>query len=617
MTDVTNRTIGGFIQSNQVGLGGLNQDGQALLGAIAASLGMTPESFYANHVSSAYRSPSENRAVGGARNSQHMNAIAIDVRGLTPEQREVATRAAVRAGAGGIGLYPSGAMHFDTRPTVNGRVTTWGANYRASSTPGWLSGIVRDVGKATQEAGGFLQGIGSFLGGQFQRDAQAAAQNAGLREGVQASTPAAWSPPAMDPSQPVMGLNPFGNIGPMNLEPYGPQVGPNVGFQDVQGFAARNPAFSAAMDAPFSPALDYGMPQDDSRFSFDGFAPSSPAVSWGDIQTAQQAMQVSPSAFQAAPNISLDYSSLAAPADASRFSMDGFAPSAPAMTSLQSIGIQDPLASFSPAPNISLDYSSIAPASRTASVGNEDTMAFAPGEVTPAGVQAIQSVSPSPEQTAAPTATPSVSSPQVAATGPQSYANPISGLNTALPTTASLAPPAPAVTGGVLRSGQQMPAMSAPMSFGTPPATPAYAPGALLSSFSPQTAAQSFAPGIAGSLITNAQNMGFAVPEAGYAYGYSPFSPGGLALMTQQQLTPTTGWDPSIPASGPGIFGAFQAATTPAIGNWDNQGQGFGNVYGDFGSLAGLGFNSMNGLDGFGGGGSWSDPGSQLGGSLY
>jgi len=70
-------------------------------------------------VKSGYRSPEQNRAVGGAKNSQHIQGRAVD---LATKDMPASERAQLLAMAyddakiGGIGLYPTGSIHIDTRP---------------------------------------------------------------------------------------------------------------------------------------------------------------------------------------------------------------------------------------------------------------------------------------------------------------------------------------------------------------------------------------------------------------------------------------------------------------------------------------------------------------------
>lgn len=93
-----------------------------------------------DQVISGYRDPQHNAAVGGARNSQHTlgNAIDISGRGLTDEQRAGILQHAISQGAKGVGLYPGGSLHFDTRQNP----AFWGlggsyAGATADQAPEW------------------------------------------------------------------------------------------------------------------------------------------------------------------------------------------------------------------------------------------------------------------------------------------------------------------------------------------------------------------------------------------------------------------------------------------------------------------------------------------------
>lgn len=80
-------------------------------------------------LTSAYRSPKHNRAVGGAKKSLHMQGIAFDVRmdNHDPHEFEAAARA---VGFTGFGYYPkSGFMHIDT-----GRKRSWGTPWPRTAT---------------------------------------------------------------------------------------------------------------------------------------------------------------------------------------------------------------------------------------------------------------------------------------------------------------------------------------------------------------------------------------------------------------------------------------------------------------------------------------------------
>lgn len=80
-------------------------------------------------VSSAYRSPAHNRAVGGAPRSKHMDGTAFDI--AMANHDPVAFEAAARAvGFLGFGYYPrSGFMHIDLGPARQ-----WGERFPVRAT---------------------------------------------------------------------------------------------------------------------------------------------------------------------------------------------------------------------------------------------------------------------------------------------------------------------------------------------------------------------------------------------------------------------------------------------------------------------------------------------------
>jgi uncharacterized protein YcbK (DUF882 family) len=86
-------------------------------------------------VNSAFRTPEYNRKIGGARNSQHVQGRALDLRppaGWTTDRfyrliRALADELFVHGEdlIGGIGQYPN-FVHVDTRPTK--RLAVWSGN---------------------------------------------------------------------------------------------------------------------------------------------------------------------------------------------------------------------------------------------------------------------------------------------------------------------------------------------------------------------------------------------------------------------------------------------------------------------------------------------------------
>ena len=84
---------------------------------------------------SAYRDPSYNASVGGARGSQHIHGNAFDVStaGMSPEERAALIQAAKAAGFQGFGGYDN-SLHFDV-----GSPRAWGSDYTGATTPDWLT----------------------------------------------------------------------------------------------------------------------------------------------------------------------------------------------------------------------------------------------------------------------------------------------------------------------------------------------------------------------------------------------------------------------------------------------------------------------------------------------
>lgn len=73
------------------------------------------------HVNSGYRTPTYNKKIGGASDSQHKKAKAGDItaKSFTPKQLAARIEKLIKAGEmkqGGIGIYP-GFVHYDVRGT--------------------------------------------------------------------------------------------------------------------------------------------------------------------------------------------------------------------------------------------------------------------------------------------------------------------------------------------------------------------------------------------------------------------------------------------------------------------------------------------------------------------
>lgn len=78
------------------------------------------------YISSSYRTPAHNKAVGGAKNSQHLQAKAADIstRNKTPKQLARIIEKLIAEGKiaiKGVGVYP-GFVHVDIR---SGKAARW------------------------------------------------------------------------------------------------------------------------------------------------------------------------------------------------------------------------------------------------------------------------------------------------------------------------------------------------------------------------------------------------------------------------------------------------------------------------------------------------------------
>lgn len=121
----------------------LHPSASSLMGALS-SFGISPIS--------GYRDPDYNRRVGGARGSQHMGGRALDYK--ASDLPDDATRAkfleaAVKNGAKGIGIYPGGSIHVDTR---EGDPAFWGpgGSYRGTTidqAPAWAQPVLSPMFK--------------------------------------------------------------------------------------------------------------------------------------------------------------------------------------------------------------------------------------------------------------------------------------------------------------------------------------------------------------------------------------------------------------------------------------------------------------------------------------
>lgn len=118
------------------------------------------------NMSSGYRSPATNAAVGGAKNSMHQagKAFDVDTRGMTDDQKQKAVEMGRLAGATGIGTYTDQSLHFDlgARPPAdaidaNGNPVHPGAIKTVDNTYGMMNRTANNA--ATNAPGWFTKGM--------------------------------------------------------------------------------------------------------------------------------------------------------------------------------------------------------------------------------------------------------------------------------------------------------------------------------------------------------------------------------------------------------------------------------------------------------------------------
>lgn len=136
------RTNGGTNVRPGVDMANLAEPAQRMLRGIQSTPGLPRLD-----IVSGFRDPARNALAGGAQYSQHQdgNAVDISTRGWTDEQRSAFLAAAIANGARGIGIYPGGSIHIDTRATP----TMWGPNGHRSSEietfPAWAQPHLRQL----------------------------------------------------------------------------------------------------------------------------------------------------------------------------------------------------------------------------------------------------------------------------------------------------------------------------------------------------------------------------------------------------------------------------------------------------------------------------------------
>ena len=151
--------VGGGSMSTPVGggpdLAGVSDAAKAAMAKLQATTGQTFD------ITSGYRDPAHNAAVGGAKHSQHLdgNAFDISTAGMSQPEIEKLIVEARNSGFGGVGIY-NGSLHFDVGPQ-----RAWGPSYHSDSVPSWAqnalaTGVVGGTPAATPVGGAAPSGGG-------------------------------------------------------------------------------------------------------------------------------------------------------------------------------------------------------------------------------------------------------------------------------------------------------------------------------------------------------------------------------------------------------------------------------------------------------------------------
>lgn len=142
------RGLGAFVRQQQQGVPWGSASREGVDPRLIAFLDRVhPEIPGGFNVVSGYRDPARNRAAGGASGSQHIQGRAVDTSGFRDDAARQAflERAAKEGYIRGVGVYPGGSIHIDTRDTP----AVWGPNGYLGSAPEtfptWAQPSVRSI----------------------------------------------------------------------------------------------------------------------------------------------------------------------------------------------------------------------------------------------------------------------------------------------------------------------------------------------------------------------------------------------------------------------------------------------------------------------------------------
>jgi hypothetical protein len=156
-------------------------------------------------VTSGFRDPQRNAAAGGAKNSAHTRANAVDIRFQgNEEDTNKLIEAASAAGIGGIGVYRPGWVHLDVESK-----RVWGPDFSARSIPEWSKDTLQAhmTGQIQKSPAGESGGAAEAVAASPASPSMAEAPSSGGGEGGGQMEPSAESAaaPVPEPSGNEMG----------------------------------------------------------------------------------------------------------------------------------------------------------------------------------------------------------------------------------------------------------------------------------------------------------------------------------------------------------------------------------------------------------------------------
>jgi hypothetical protein len=213
-------------------------------------------------ITSGFRDPQRNAAAGGARNSAHTRANAVDIRFQgNEEETNKLVEAASAAGIGGIGVYRPGWVHLDVESK-----RVWGPDFSARSIPEWskdtlqahMSGQIQK--SPAGESGGAAEAVAASPASPSMAEAPSSG-GGGEGGGQMESSGSAAAAPAPEPAGNEMGAAVAG-ASQENAVAERTPVAPTVTAVQSESQAQPTPG-AAVPDSPMKSVNDPGSVEPD------------------------------------------------------------------------------------------------------------------------------------------------------------------------------------------------------------------------------------------------------------------------------------------------------------------------------------------------------------------